>query len=124
MKLYGAGQENITVFGVCSAAGVVMDPLIIYKAKNMQNLGMVTKPCQIPIMGNQKTVGLSKFCVISLICFYLSKQFCTITINFTKQLSREIQNGSCLGYTWCELCSIKIKNKETKTMSVTSFWCI
>ena len=37
MKLYGAGQENITVFGVCSAAGVVMDPLIIYKAKNMQS---------------------------------------------------------------------------------------
>ena len=37
MKLrYGAGRENITVLGVCSAAGVVMDPLIIYKAKNMQ----------------------------------------------------------------------------------------
>ena len=33
---YGAGRENITVLGICSAAGVVIDPLIIYKAKNMQ----------------------------------------------------------------------------------------
>ena len=31
---YSAGRENITVLGVCSAA--VMDPVIMYKAKNMQ----------------------------------------------------------------------------------------
>ena len=34
--LYGAGRENITVLGVSSAAGVVLDPLIIYTAKNIQ----------------------------------------------------------------------------------------
>ena len=33
---FGAGHENITVLGVCSAAGVVLDPLIIFKGKNMQ----------------------------------------------------------------------------------------
>ena len=33
---YGAGHQNITVLGICSAAGVVMDPLITYKATNMQ----------------------------------------------------------------------------------------
>ena len=55
--------------------------------------GMVTKPFRIPVMGNQKMVGLSKFCVISFICFYLSKQFCTITVNFMEQVSTEIQTG-------------------------------
>ena len=34
---YGAGHENITVLGVCSAADVVMDTLIICKAKNTQS---------------------------------------------------------------------------------------
>ena len=33
---YGAGLENITVLGACSAADVFMDPLIIYKVRNMQ----------------------------------------------------------------------------------------
>ena len=33
---FGAGSENVTVLGVCSAAGLVLDPLIIFKGKNMQ----------------------------------------------------------------------------------------
>ena len=33
---FGAGRENITVVGVCSAATVVFDPLKIFKGKNMQ----------------------------------------------------------------------------------------
>ena len=35
---FGAARENITVLGVCSAAGVVLDPLIIFKGKSMQYL--------------------------------------------------------------------------------------
>ena len=34
---FGAGRENITVMGVCSAAGVVLDPLVIFKGQNMQS---------------------------------------------------------------------------------------
>ncbi|XP_057305999.1 uncharacterized protein LOC130644419 [Hydractinia symbiolongicarpus] len=34
---YGAGRENITVLGVCNAAGVALDPLIIFTGKNMQS---------------------------------------------------------------------------------------
>ena len=33
----GAGRENITVLGVCSAAGITLDPLVIFQAKNMQS---------------------------------------------------------------------------------------
>ena len=33
---FGAVRENITVLGVCSVAGVFLDPLIIFKGKNMQ----------------------------------------------------------------------------------------
>ena len=33
---YGAGRENITVLGICNAAGVALDPLIIFGGKNMQ----------------------------------------------------------------------------------------
>ena len=33
---FEAGHENITVLSVCSAAGVVLDPLIIFKGKNIQ----------------------------------------------------------------------------------------
>ena len=33
---FGAVCENITVLGVCSVAGVFLDPLIIFKGKNMQ----------------------------------------------------------------------------------------
>ena len=32
---FGAGRENITVLSVCSAAGAVLDPIIIFKGKNM-----------------------------------------------------------------------------------------
>ena len=32
----GAGRENITVLGVCSAAGIALDPLIIFKGKKFQ----------------------------------------------------------------------------------------
>lgn len=31
----GAGRENITVLAVCNAAGVALDPLIIFKGKNI-----------------------------------------------------------------------------------------
>ena len=31
---HGAARENITVLGVCNAAGTVLDPLIIFKGKN------------------------------------------------------------------------------------------
>ena len=34
---FGAGHENITVLGVSSAAGVVLDTLIIFNGKNMQD---------------------------------------------------------------------------------------
>ncbi|XP_057301212.1 uncharacterized protein LOC130635762 [Hydractinia symbiolongicarpus] len=34
---FGAGRENITALGFCSAAGVVLDPLIIFRGKNMQS---------------------------------------------------------------------------------------
>ena len=34
---YGAGRENITVLGVANAAGVALDPLIIFAGKNMQS---------------------------------------------------------------------------------------
>ena len=34
---FGAGWENITVLGVCNAAGVVLDPLIVFKGQNMQS---------------------------------------------------------------------------------------
>ena len=30
-------QENITVLAVCSAAGIALDPLIIFKGKSMQS---------------------------------------------------------------------------------------
>ena len=33
---FGPGHENITVLGACSAAGVVLNPLTIFKGKNMQ----------------------------------------------------------------------------------------
>ena len=33
---FGTVCENITVLGVCSVAGVFLDPLIIFKGKNMQ----------------------------------------------------------------------------------------
>ena len=33
----GAGRENITVLGVCSAAGIALDPLVISQGKNMQS---------------------------------------------------------------------------------------
>ena len=35
---FGAGCENIIVLGVSSAAGVVLNPLKIFKGKNMQYL--------------------------------------------------------------------------------------
>ena len=35
---FGAGRENITVSGACSAASVVLDPLKIFEGKNMQYL--------------------------------------------------------------------------------------
>ena len=57
---------KILVLGVCSSAGVVMDPLIIYKAKNMQTSWYGDKASPNTYHGNQKTVGLSKFCVIYL----------------------------------------------------------
>ena len=79
---------------------------------------MVTKTCRIPIMENQKTVGLSKFCVIYLVYFHLSKQFDTITVNLMEQISRKIQTGSCLRYTWCEIRSVKMKNIETILVSL------
>ena len=31
-----AGKENITVLAVCSATGIALDPLIIFKGKHMQ----------------------------------------------------------------------------------------
>ena len=34
---FGAGQENITVLGVCNAAGVVLDPLIVFKGQNRES---------------------------------------------------------------------------------------
>ena len=34
---FGAGHENITVLGVCSAASVVLDTLIIFKGNSMQD---------------------------------------------------------------------------------------
>ena len=34
---FGAGQENMTMLGVCNAAGVVLDPLIVFKGQNMQS---------------------------------------------------------------------------------------
>jgi len=34
---FGAGRENITVLAVCNAAGIALDPLIIFKGKNMQS---------------------------------------------------------------------------------------
>ena len=34
---FGAGQENITVLGVCNAAGVVLDPLTVFNGQNMQS---------------------------------------------------------------------------------------
>ena len=38
MKLrFGAGRENIMVLGVCSAAGIALDPLIIFKGKSMRS---------------------------------------------------------------------------------------
>ena len=30
------GQENITILAVCSASGVSLDPLIVYKGKQVQ----------------------------------------------------------------------------------------
>ena len=33
----GAGRENITVLAVCNAAGIALDPLVIFKGKNMQS---------------------------------------------------------------------------------------
>ena len=33
----GAGRKNITVLGVCSAAGIALDPLVIFQGKNMQS---------------------------------------------------------------------------------------
>lgn len=33
---FGAGRENITVLAVCSASGVVLNPMIVFKGKNMQ----------------------------------------------------------------------------------------
>ena len=38
MLQFGAGHENIPVLGVCSAAGVVLDPIIVFKGKNIQYL--------------------------------------------------------------------------------------
>ena len=35
---FGADRENITVLTICSAAGVILDQLIIFKEKNMQYL--------------------------------------------------------------------------------------
>ena len=32
----GAGQENIMVLAGCSASGVTLDPLILYKGKQIQ----------------------------------------------------------------------------------------
>ena len=38
MKLrFGAGRENITVLAVCSAVGIALDSLIIFKGKSMQS---------------------------------------------------------------------------------------
>ena len=34
---FGAGQENMAMLGVCNAAGVVLDPLIVFKGQNMQS---------------------------------------------------------------------------------------
>ena len=34
---FGEGQENITVLGACIAAGVVLDPLIVFKEQNMHS---------------------------------------------------------------------------------------
>ena len=33
----GAGRENITALGVCNAAEVALDPLVIFQDKNMQS---------------------------------------------------------------------------------------
>ena len=37
MPYHFAGRENITVLGVCSAAGITLDPLVIFQGKNMQS---------------------------------------------------------------------------------------
>ena len=36
MQRPGAGQENIMVLAGCSASGVTLDPLILYKGKQIQ----------------------------------------------------------------------------------------
>ena len=36
MRCPRAGRENITVLAVSSAAGIALDPLIIFKGKHMQ----------------------------------------------------------------------------------------
>ena len=39
----GAGRENTTVRGLCNAAGQVLDPLIIFRGKNLQSTWRGTK---------------------------------------------------------------------------------
>ena len=52
---FEAGHENITVLSACSAAGVVLNPLIIFKRKNMQYLWYGDKA---PAMDNPKMVWI------------------------------------------------------------------
>ena len=48
------GQENITVLAVCSASGVALDPLIVYKGKRIQENWYGTEALQNTYYGKSE----------------------------------------------------------------------